>query len=288
MITDIILTILGITGVTAAALFDIKTKEVPDWLNFSLIISGLSIRLIHSLVFIEWKFFIYGILGLIAMFFLGSLIYYTGQWGGGDAKLLMGLGAIFGTTPYFMNINFHFLLVFLINLVLISAIYGLIWSLWIYLKNYKKVNNKIKQLIIQQKRLATIYLILGGTNLIIYIFLSNNIFGLAFLAIALFFIIYTLLYFFIKAIEEVGMLKWIKPNELREGDWIAKNVYIKKKIITGPKSLGITKKQINQIKKSKIKKILVKEGIAFVPSFFISLIITLMWGNILSILNNLL
>lgn len=285
MITDIFLTGLAIVGVTTASIFDLKTKEVPDWLNFSLIISGLSIRFMHSLIFLNWQYFFYGVLGLIAMFFLGSLIYFTGQWGGGDAKLLMALGAIFGTTPYFMNIQFHFLLVFLINLIMVSAIYGLVWSLYVYLKNFKKVNKKIKKLIIKQKKLAILYLMLGGINLIFYLILYHTLFGLIFLAFSIFFIVYTILYFFIKAIEKIGMLKWVKPAELTEGDWIAKKIQVNKKIIIGPKSPGITKKQINILKKSKIKKVLVKDGIAFVPAFLITLILTIMFGNLIIFLS---
>ena len=80
------------------------------------------------------------------------------------------------------------------------------------------------------------------------------------------------------------MLKYVTPKQLTEGDWIAKDVKISGKYVTGPKDLGIEKKQIRKLiefyKKGKIKKVLIKEGIPFVPSFFIAYVVTLMFGNL--------
>jgi len=88
---------------------------------------------------------------------------------------------------------------------------------------------------------------------------------------------------FVKSVEKTCMLKFVEPEKLTEGDWIAKNVIVNKKRIAGPKDLGIEKKQIKQLielkRKGLIKKILIKEGIPFVPSFLIAFIITFWFGN---------
>ena len=93
------------------------------------------------------------------------------------------------------------------------------------------------------------------------------------------------LWIFVKAIEKTSMLKFIKPTELVEGDWIAKDIIINKKKIAGPKDLGVSKKQIEKLvslyKIKKIKKVLIKEGLPFLPSFLISYIVTLIWGNLI-------
>ena len=64
-----------------------------------------------------------------------------------------------------------------------------------------------------------------------------------------------------------------------------KDIVVNKKYITGPKDLGIEKKQlkklINYYKKGKIKRVLIKIGIPFVPSFLIAYLITLWIGNVL-------
>jgi len=81
------------------------------------------------------------------------------------------------------------------------------------------------------------------------------------------------------------MLKYVEPKELTEGDWIAKDIKVKGEYITGPKDLGIEKKQINKLikfyKLGKIKKVLIKEGIPFVPSFLLAFIVTYFWSSFL-------
>jgi len=81
------------------------------------------------------------------------------------------------------------------------------------------------------------------------------------------------------------MLKYVEPNRLTEGDWIAKEIKYNGKYICGPKDLGIERKQINELIKlynqKKIKRILIKEGIPFVPSFLMAFVITIMYGNLL-------
>ena len=79
MIIDMILVAVGLAGSLAASVSDIKTREVPDWLNYSLIFSGLSIRLIFSLFSSKWSYFLFGELGFGLMFLFGYLLYLTKQ-----------------------------------------------------------------------------------------------------------------------------------------------------------------------------------------------------------------
>ena len=74
------------------------------------------------------------------------------------------------------------------------------------------------------------------------------------------------------------MYKIISPNQLSEGDWIVDKSIRKKYNIS---ELGIENYQIIKVKEDKLKKILIKEGIPFIPSFFIAFLITLIFGNIL-------
>ena len=78
---------------------------------------------------------------------------------------------------------------------------------------------------------------------------------------ALFLIDYSYLVVFVKAVEDSCMYKWIPVNKLTEGDWVAKPVYVNKKIVCVPKDLGLELKQIKALKKAKVKKVYVKEGI---------------------------
>ena len=70
-----------------------------------------------------------------------------------------------------------------------------------------------------------------------------------------------------------------EEEERKKKDQEALEQAVNGKRITGPKDLGISKKQIRQLRqyyeKGKVKKIAIKEGIPFVPSFLISFIVTL-------------
>ena len=96
---DTLLVLIGITGLSIASIIDLKTHEIPDWLNFSMIASGISLRLMQAVSSFIWKPFLYTILAALAMLILGSLMYYTKQWGGGDTKLLIAIASIFTITP---------------------------------------------------------------------------------------------------------------------------------------------------------------------------------------------
>ena len=51
MIIDLILVSIGLIGLIIATYSDKKTTEIPDYLNYSLIITGLILRLLHSLTY---------------------------------------------------------------------------------------------------------------------------------------------------------------------------------------------------------------------------------------------
>jgi hypothetical protein len=77
------------------------------------------------------------------------------------------------------------------------------------------------------------------------------------------------------------MYKKINPKNLMEGDWVQGDIYKNKKLIYKEDPLGINKKSINLLIKHKIKQVIVKEGIPFVPSFLIGTIATLILGSVI-------
>ena len=68
----------------------------------------------------------------------------------------------------------------------------------------------------------------------------------------------------------------IPVNKLVEGDWVLEEVKVGKKVLVAAK-YGITKEQIAELKKAKVKRVLVKEGIPFVPSFLLAYILALIF-----------
>src|SRR3989344_5425440 len=118
MFLEPILIILTIITLLIASYTDIKTREIPDWLNYALLFSALGIRTIFSINH-GYQILLSGILGLAVCFLIANLFYFTKQWGGGDSKLLMSIGAIIGIsyplTIQSLNLFFFFLLLLIIG-----------------------------------------------------------------------------------------------------------------------------------------------------------------------------
>ena len=280
---DLIIYSIAFIALSVGSYTDLKTREVPDWVSYGLIGIGLSLSLLFSAVYWDIKFFLNSLAGLIVFFIIAYLMFYSGQWGGGDSKVLMGLGALIGLDLSFRNL---FLVSFFVNILLAGAAYGILFSLFLAVKHRKKFVKEYKKfsgnkLILNLKKYLAVLLFI---MLILAFFVKEYQIRLFLVLLSM---IIAVFYFwvFIKIVEKACMYKYVKPEELTEGDWIAKDIKIDGKYITGPKDLGIEKKKINLLiqlyKKNKIKKILIKEGIPFVPSFLIGFILTIYFGNLL-------
>lgn len=279
MIADILLIVIVLVALIIASVSDIKTSEVPDYASYSLVASALGIRLIYSVLSSDWRYFLYGLIGFGAMFAVGAGLYYTKQWGGGDAKLLMGLGAAFATSPFYISEKIPFLLSLLANLFIVGAVYGLIWSSIIIITHWNESFSEWKGSLKKRKKLHLLVVgfvcILAITSFFMAIFLRA-----AMIASAVFLAVYFYLYFFVKAAEKVGMHKRIKVSQLTEGDWVAEVIKVRGKVICSPKDIGLEKEQIAALLRAKVKSVLIKQGIRFVPAILIGVIISLIAGNI--------
>ncbi len=266
---DFLLLIIAFLVLIIASLFDIKTREIPDWLNFSLIAIALSTRLTYAIITKTWPFFFYSLLALLIAFIIGSIMYYTKQWGGGDTKLLIGLSALLVT----LQTDKLFLIKLIINILIAGSIYGLSWATVLAIKNRKQVARELKKSVKHYHKISTLILTL---LLILSLFIPNKELRIIIMLSLALLMILQLITLIVKAIEKVSMYKKIPISKLTEGDWITKNIYINKKLIYNQKSPGVTKKQIGLLKKAKIKQLIIKEGIPFVPSFLLGFILTLL------------
>ncbi|HLD15513.1 MAG TPA: A24 family peptidase [Candidatus Nanoarchaeia archaeon] len=279
MIADILLVSIGFLGLFIASWIDLKIREVPDFISYSMIFSGFIIRLIHALVYSDWYYFVDGLVGFAIMFIFANMMYYGRQWGGGDSKLLMGLGILFATKPYFIQTKMIFLVYLLINILVIGALYGIIWSIVLALKHrhaFMKESRKLfSEKSIKRKLVMFTFFAVVVFSFFLATFSSKLRILLGFLTILV--AVYPYFYVLIKAVENVCMYKEISVSKLTEGDWIVNKTLKKKYNIS---EIGIEKAQIELIKKSKLKSVTVKEGIPFVPCFFLGFIISIFLSNL--------
>lgn len=275
---EAVLSIIALALVATGAYTDIKTREVPDWVNFSGIVAGIVIRALWSIDTGDWHILGWGVLGFIVFFAMAVIMYYAGQWGGGDSKLLMAMGALLGLEFSLKSAG----LTFLVWLLLAGAGYGLVWSIVLAVRNWKGFKSSLALL---SKQVSWAHLPALGVFLVGLAFAiatDDEILRITMLIVA--FVVPVLLYtsLAIKAVEKCCMYKMLPTGRLTEGDWIAKPIRCKGRYICGPKDLGITKEKINELKRLKIKQVLVKEGMPFVPSFLIAFLLALCFGNPIS------
>jgi len=263
----IFLAILAIVWIFFAVVQDLRTREIANWLNFSLIIFALGFRFFYSLFNSDFSFFYQGIFGLVVFFIIGNLFYYGRIFAGGDAKLMIALGAVL---PFYNNFyeNFSFFLFFLMIFLFVGAIYTLIGSLWFSLINFKAFKKEFRK---QLEKLKKYYF--SGLLLAILLALLGFVNGI-FLSLGALIFVFLNLYIYAKAVDESSMVRNVKTGKLTEGDWLYKNVKVGKKTIKASWE-GLNKKEIALLKK-KYKEIKIRYGIPFSPVFLISFLI-LIW-----------
>lgn len=274
----LIIIIVSIIILLVAAYVDIKTLEVPDWLNYAGIAAGLGIHLLFSVQQSSWWPIASSGIGFAIGMAIACLMFYTGQWGGGDAKLLMAMGALIG----FEVDKFSFGANFLINLVFIGGAWGIAWSVMLAARNREKFWKTFKA-IRQQKsyaRLRLVSVISAAVFILASFIIAEYGFGLVILGAAVYLLCYLVI--FIKSVEQSSMYKWVTPDKLTEGDWLVNDVKVGK-IHIAPAKLGLEKEQLKQIqtlyKQKKLDKVFVKYGVPFTPAFLISFIVCLFMGN---------
>jgi len=275
---EIILIVVAFVGSVLASLFDLKTTEIPDEIPYAMMVVGIIAYVIKSFLVVSyWPFLLSVIVGLSFLGF-GFLMYYMGQWGGGDAKVLSAIGFLVPVLPQQLNktLFFPFPLSFFFNVFLVGAIYMIVYAIVLSM-----INRKIWSVFIKDLRANARMILIFNFSLIVFLFLLGSVLTRYFelvhffniftfgVIVALLTLSFFLLWKFVKTVEDVGFKKKIRISELKVGD-----VPLDYKIWE-----GITEKELEKIKKSGKKYIYIKEGVRFAPAFPMALIFTLVFGD---------
>ncbi|MBX4211919.1 A24 family peptidase [Candidatus Pacearchaeota archaeon] len=253
---------LAFVWIAWATVQDLRTREVSNWLNFSLVAFALAYRAFYSVFTNDFSFFMWGIIGFGAFFCLAYAFYYAKAFAGGDAKLLMGLGAVL---PFGSSIELSFIaLAFIFLLFFLGALYSLLYSIFIVNRNYKIFKKEFES---QFKKYAFLFVFSVIASSLVKIFSHSTE---LFVSSLFLFFLFPLLYFYLKSLE-VCMIKKIPAKNLTEGDWLHSDIRVGGKVIK--KSVhGLIWKDIKLLRKFR-KPALVREGIPFVPAFLFAFVI---------------
>ncbi len=147
MIEMIFLFSLALIWILYATVSDLRSRDIPNWLNFSLIIFALGFRFFYSLFDLnDFSFFYQGLIGVGMFLILGNIFYYCKVFAGGDSKLMISLGAVLPIFPSFIQ-NIQVFLLFLFLFFVVGSIYGIFGSVYISikrLKEFRKLNPQQK------------------------------------------------------------------------------------------------------------------------------------------------
>jgi len=260
----IFLWILALAYITFAVVQDIRTREIANWISFSLIVFALGFRFFYSLFQGDnFSFFYNGAIGLGIFLVLGNILYYGKVFAGGDAKLMIALGTILPSSPQILS-NFKIFLNFIAIFLFIGFFYILLSSGVLCLKHFKAFRKEFSEQL-RKNKTAMLLMVLFSILLLCLGFLEN-----LFLILGALIFFSSYLYLYSKAVDEACMIKKIKSKYLREGDWLYSDLRLKDRKLKA-KWEGVSSKDIEEIKK-KYKEVKIRQGIAFSPVFLISFI----------------
>jgi len=264
---ELVLVAVSLVGSFAAGLYDLKTTNVPDKVCIIMIISGLILHVLTGIFTGNFSYFINSLLFGAPLLGFGLIMYYAGQWGGGDGELLVAI-AVLVPNLSLVNTYFPFAISFFINSFFVGAFWSVIFSLYFVYKEQnlsKKFFNNLKDPITFIITLIPLFLSLILLNF-------NYLFSLLFLLIFILFVFYK----FSKVIEE-GFNRKISVSKLRVDDMLGEDIpelKLYKKHIR-----GLTKEEVNKIKKIR-KNVIIKEGVRYGVVFPLALLFTLFFGDI--------
>ncbi len=270
---NLFLIVLAIVWLVGAILQDLHRREVDNVWNFSLIGFALAYRLAVSGATGDYWFFLNGIFGFLIFLLLGNLFYYSRLFAGGDAKLVIALGAILPLSYNWIS-NVEIFGLFILGFLVGGSVYVFCWSLFLafvnfgnFVKEYRKQAGSYRHYFIW----SLVFVLVFG--FLLY-FLNRS------LAVAsLVFLLFPVLFVFARSVEEVCMIRKVDVSKLTVGDWLYEDLYVGGKKIKKNWE-GLSEEDLKLIKEKYNRKVLVKYGVPFTPSFLIGFLFVLYLGNL--------
>ncbi len=267
----------------AASWFDLRTGEIPDEVTIGLSVvmllaSGACSLLAHNLSFVLSAFAV----GLL-YFILGYGLHYLGEWGGGDVKLIAGVGCCLGflkVLGYLKEGMMPYYVDYLINIALVSSPYVLLYTLVLGLMKpsvfslfREMLSNKMVLFVLLFSFIPSVsaYLLGLGSLTLLYLLLP-------FLVV---------LSVYLKAVEKEALQKTVGLDELRVEDVVAEDLIVDGKEIASSRDIsGLSEGDIERIRElhegGKIpSKLRIKWGVRFAPIFLFAFFLSVTLGNAL-------
>jgi Flp pilus assembly protein protease CpaA len=238
--------IIAIIFIIIGSITDMRTREVPDWLNYAFIFTAFAANLIYSVILNNYSFVLNSLVGFVFGFLLALILFYTGQWGGGDSKMLIGIFTFIGLNAKHLyallvgQINFFSYLfsakwfLFLVDLGIAGAIYGIVYSIYLVIKHKEQFSHEFKshlkphhhEKMMHFVRNFALIMIIAAMITLMFGLQDADIASLLILGIIPLFVFYS--WIFAKSLEKVAMHKRINAKKVTIGDWVIKDIFVKR------------------------------------------------------------
>ncbi len=248
--------LIAIAWFAVASYYDLKTREIHPALPYSLMAIGAIYSYLYGSILTTAEV-------VAATFVFSYILYRLKVWAGGDVKLFTALAFILPVASYpfypFVVLAASLFLTFPIMILYVA------YNIMIRKKAVHELGTSIKtglrKTMLSIIALSIVYLVVHqqfNTLDFFYILLTSIIvaFGIESFRVA----------------RKHFLVETVKKKDVKEGMILARDVMVNGKRIS-TLAAGLTKQQVSQIKRSKIKQIAVRKSIPFVPVLTFGLLI---------------
>lgn len=252
---------IAFVGSTIAGIWDLFTTEVPDEVPALMIVLGIFNWYVYAVAIGDFMpLFISLAVGTLLLV-IGLILYKAGHWGGADAWLLAALGYLI---PLYNGQVF--MPEFIFNFLIIGSVYMTIYALALGIKNRSVFSYFLKDLK-ENSKMLTITIIASLFSVSVFYMYSHMLEPtLKILALMIFLVFF---WRYAVIVENRVFKKKIKSSQLKAGDVLVDMLW-----------RGLTDAEVAKIRRTK-KYVVIKDGVRFVPAFPISLLATLLLGNLM-------
>lgn len=315
--------LIALAALGLASIFDLKYREVPAFVTYSLLAAGLALHAAESYTLASADSFLTSLFMLVLCFSFAYLLYKVGFWAGGDVKLFTALGAMVPTYGAFTFFPFWVLL--------LSFFVAFPFAI-VYVSYFFMARKKLRAFFIKELKKSALSSFFSAASILaayglfsitdfwpllltaplfyfmmmkqkITVFLLAITYATGLTASATYFA-YSFAFSFVlllgfaclKIARKEILQDTVNAKDLKEGMILAYNILLQKgkpvfvggispeKAIAKSLASGLTPAEIFAIRKHGIKKVEIKKSLPFVPLLFGSMVLLAFFENFLKAL----
>ncbi|MFH1402963.1 MAG: prepilin peptidase [Candidatus Altiarchaeota archaeon] len=271
------------------SIIDLKTGEIPEKLTHGL--TGIIILLAvgHGIIENSISMVKSTILVGASYFIAGYVLYRLGQWGGGDVKMMAGIGCALGYLDSMgyawpNSIITGYYLTYFINMSIFAIPYAVTYSLILGFMNpsvFREFLSGVREFKV------VILLAVSFAPALLSTYFGESLLALVYLMLP-FFMLATI---YLKVVEKKLLCKTVRVEELRVGDIPAEDIQCEGERIASKMIEGITGEELERITRLAWEgripdEVKIRWGIKFAPILLASYVMTLWQGSLLEIFFN--